>query len=251
VASVKRPVVCLHGFTGTPRCFERVCDLLPGVSVLAPVVRGHDGERVAGAPAPFEAEVDRLARLVAGHGGGRAHLVGYSLGARLALGLLVRHPALFASATLVAVHPGLQADVERDARGRADDGWCRLLEAEGLARFVDAWERQPLFASQARLDDVTLQAQRARRLSHDPQGLAWALRSLGLARMPSYWAALSALEVPVHLMAGQLDDKFTALARSAAGRLACELTVVDGAGHNVVLERPDVIAAAIRKGLRS
>jgi pimeloyl-ACP methyl ester carboxylesterase len=50
-------------------------------------------------------------------------------------------------------------------------------------------------------------------------------------------------------MAGQLDAKFTALGFQAAHALRCDMTVIDEAGHNLVLERPDAVASAILEGL--
>lgn len=179
----------------------------------------------------------------------RFHLVGYSLGARVGLTFMLRYPDLVASATLVGLNPGLTSRAALDQRARLEDEWIQILVTKGIQAFVDAWERQPLFASQGRLAPEVRGVQRRERLSHDPLGLAWALRSLGTARMPSYWDRLSGVRVPVHLMAGQLDGKFCELGHQAAERLGCRMTVVEDAGHNLVLERPDAVASAIREGL--
>jgi 2-succinyl-6-hydroxy-2,4-cyclohexadiene-1-carboxylate synthase len=165
------------------------------------------------------------------------------------LAMMLRHPARVASATLVGLQPGLTSQADLQSRARQDDGWIQMLEAQGIEAFVTAWERQPLFASQSRLAPEVQQAQRAERLTHDPRGLAWALRSLGTARMPSYWKELSSVRIPVHLMTGQLDVKFSALSLRAARALRCRSTVVKDAGHNLLLERPDAVASAIREGL--
>jgi 2-succinyl-6-hydroxy-2,4-cyclohexadiene-1-carboxylate synthase len=249
VSTVYRPLVCLHGFTGTPRSCHALLSRLPGVVAFAPALRGHAGHDEPGPPEPFEHEVARLAAYVRAHVTERVHLVGYSLGARLGLGLLLRHPDLVAAATLVGLQPGLTSPADRDHRARRDEGWARLLEQRGIRAFVAAWERQPLFASQAGLAPEIRRAQRAERLSHHPRGLAWALRSLGTAQMPSYWEELPKVRIPVHLMAGQLDSKFKELGSLAAPALRGRMTIVDGAGHNLVLERPDAVASAILEGL--
>ncbi|MBN1609739.1 MAG: alpha/beta fold hydrolase [Polyangiaceae bacterium] len=243
-----RPLLFLHGFTGTPRCYRELLSRLPGVVALVPALRGHAGHDEPGPPEPFEQEVARLAECVRTEVAERVHLVGYSLGARLGLGLVLRRPDLIASATLVGLQPGLPSRAARERRARQDDEWVRLLEQRGIEAFVAAWERQPLFASQAMLAAEVREAQRTERLSHHPGGLAWALRSLGTARMPSYWNELPRVRTPVHLMAGQLDAKFTQLGSRAACTLRCRMTVVQGAGHNLVLERPDAVASAILQG---
>jgi 2-succinyl-6-hydroxy-2,4-cyclohexadiene-1-carboxylate synthase len=249
MSTLPRPLLFLHGFTGTPRCWRELLSRLPGVEAHVPTLRGHAGREERGPPVPFEHEVDRLAESVRSEVSERVHLVGYSLGARLGLGLLLRRPDLVASATLVGLQPGLARRMDRDRRARQDDAWVRLLEERGMQAFVAAWERQPLFASQAQLAPEVRRAQRADRLSHHPGGLAWALRSLGTARMPSYWEELPRVRIPVHLMAGQLDTKFKELGFRAARALRCRMTVVAEAGHNLVLERPDAVASAILEGL--
>jgi 2-succinyl-6-hydroxy-2,4-cyclohexadiene-1-carboxylate synthase len=177
------------------------------------------------------------------------HVVGYSLGARLALGLAARHPTRVSRLTLISAHPGLESDGERSQRRAADERWCELLLSRGSRAFVDAWQDQALWASQARLDRATLERKRRERLSHEPAGLVRALRVTGLSHMPNYRDALVQLRMPVTLIAGGLDAKFQELARLMARAVPhAELTIVDGAGHDLLLERPELIAEVIRRG---
>jgi 2-succinyl-6-hydroxy-2,4-cyclohexadiene-1-carboxylate synthase len=174
--------------------------------------------------------------------------VGYSLGARLALGLLVRHPDLFTSATLIGVNPGLVDPDARAARAARDEEWARLLETEGLDSFVAAWEALPLFSTQGRLPERVLKRQRRIREGHDPAGLARSLRVVGLGAMPDYGPELDRLELPIRLVVGERDTKFRALAGAMAERLPRSRTiVVPDAGHNVVLEDPIATAALLRE----
>ena len=179
------------------------------------------------------------------------HLVGYSLGGRLALGLLVRHPALFASATLVGAQPGLETESARAERRAADERWCEMLESGPLADFVAAWETQPLFASQGALPSGALERQRVERMSHSGAGLALSLRTTGLGVMPSYWDALSSIRVPATLVVGATDEKFSAIARRMIATMpSARLETAAGSGHNVVLENPEVIRTAIGRAFR-
>lgn len=246
-----KPLVLLHGFTGSPRAWDAVCEALPeGVTVLRPPLFGHGAD--AGSVASFEDEVDRLVEVVRDASIRGAHLVGYSLGGRLALGLIVRHPQLFASATCIGVHPGLAEPAEREERARSDEALASVLEREGLDPFLAEWERLPLFATQSRLPSEVLERQRRERRRHDAQGLARALRILGLARMPNFRPALSSLSIPITLAVGELDSKFRALATEMLGALRCgRLLLVPGAGHNLVLERPDALAVHLREVLGS
>lgn len=253
-----KPVLALHGFTGRPEDWRPIADRLAGVArIHAPTLLGHDpggvdaGGAVEGSPTPFEDEVDRLAAWLAERSTEPVHLVGYSMGGRLAVGLLARHPRFFDGATLIGAHPGLDhAEVRR--RRRADDeGLGRRLVAEGIESFVDFWQQLPLFASQARLAAEQLAAQQRRRLAHDPAGLARALERLGPGRMPDYWSWLPSFERPVTLLVGEEDPKYRRLAeRMAAALPRARRIVVPGAGHNLVLEAPEAVTRVLGEDLR-
>lgn len=245
-----RAFVLLHGFTGAPDSWDRVIAKLPGPScAIAPHLLGH-GPDGANEPArTIEEEADRIARFALALDSPRV-LGAYSLGARIGLTLLARHPAVFESAVLVGVHPGLASAPDRAARVNSDEAWAALLEREGLAAFVDQWEAQPLFASsQPSLPSALRAAERARRLSHSAAGLALSLRSHGLGRMSP--VDPSQVRARVTLVAGELDRKFTARAHGLARRLAsARVRVVKDVGHNVPLERPEEVARALKEACR-
>ncbi len=233
----------LHGFTGSAASWDGVAAGLDGPA-LAAYLPGHD-PRVP-ATAPFEAAVDALAAALRGAFPGPPVLCGYSLGARVALGVLARHPGAARRAVLVGAHPGLADPAERAARAAEDAARARRLREDGLAAFLADWERHPLFATQAALPAAVRARQRALRAAHDAEGLAGALATLGLAAMPDYGPALPGIDVPVALVAGEHDPKFRALAGRMAGLLPrATLHVVPGAGHNVPLEDPAALAAIL------
>ena len=232
------PLVLLHGFTGSAESWNDVLARLPTRAALCPPLLGH------GAPAPevrtFDDEVDRLLALF---GSEPVHLCGYSLGARLALGVLARHPERVAQATLVAVHPGLATDAERDERRKADARWIEMLETCALEAFVDAWNAQPLFATQRSLPEGIQRRRRKERLTHDRKELARSLRITGLAEMPNFRGRCREIQVPVTLLAGEYDPKFSALAEELSSLLPdARRSIVPRAGHDLLLERPDLVA---------
>ena len=234
-------LVCLHGFTGSPDSFGEVRERLTTRRTSCPRLVGH-GE-AAPTVTGFEAEVDRLVQLFPAE---PVTLVGYSLGARLALGVCARHPQRVRSAVLIGVNPGLRSASEREARRAADAKWIELLETQGLEAFASEWERQPLFASQADLPERVRERRRAERRRHDPRELARSLKLTGLAEMPDYWPHLPKLALPVTLLAGELDERFRRIAEAAAELLPrARFTIAPGASHDVLLERPDLVAVAI------
>lgn len=233
--------VLLHGFTGAPASWDAVSARLPaGARVIAPALRGH-----AGAPteaASWDDEIERVLAIVR-RAPGPVHLVGYSMGGRVALGMLAREPLVAARATLIGAGPGIADPIERAARAREDETRARALERDGVEAFVRAWEQEPIFASQRALPEEVRARHRAVRLSHSAVGLAANLRTLGQGVMPSLWGALDALSLPITLVTGSEDAKLRGVATRMSERLPrARLAVVRGAGHDVALERPRELA---------
>jgi 2-succinyl-6-hydroxy-2,4-cyclohexadiene-1-carboxylate synthase len=226
----------LHGFTGTPKSLEPLG--APEGSV-APALAGHLGTDVAGG---FWDEVERLAALAHGCAG----LFGYSLGGRLALGILARYPERFAHAVIVSAHPGLQTDAERAARREGDARFVTLLRERGLTAFVDAWQALPLWASQGALSPAAKLAQREQRLRHEPHGLAQSLIQHGLGEMPDLRPELARVKTRVELVVGERDPKFARLGQELAALIpGASLATAAGAGHNLLLERPELLSALL------
>jgi 2-succinyl-6-hydroxy-2,4-cyclohexadiene-1-carboxylate synthase len=238
----------LHGFTGAPESWSGVVassdfDRPP----VTPTLAGHTLDWQSRSVQSFDEEVARLASLASSAERPRL-LCGYSMGARVAFGLLARHPHLFDAAVLIGMHPGVHEESARAERRELDAVRAQELRHNGLKAFVEAWEGLPLFASQHGLPKDVLEEQRAIRLGHDPEGLARSLEVLGLAGMPSYRAAIAALDLPITLMTGALDPKFTKIAAALGEECAqIDTEVVEGVGHNVVLEAPVAVAATMKR----
>lgn len=239
--------LCLHGFTGSRECFRALAAGARDTTLLSPLLTGHGSPPAAWATS-FEAEVERLEHWLTERQRGPTYLLGYSLGARLALGLLVAQPDRFAGAVLVGANPGLRSPGERGERKLADGQLRKLLLADGLEAFVDHWERLPLFETQRALDPATLAEQRRARLSHTATGLAHALAVLGLADMPDYWPELARLDLPVTLVVGAHDAKFRRLGEAMLQLFPrARLEFAPRAGHNVVLESPEWLAELMQR----
>lgn len=232
----------LHGFTGSPRSWDRVVAKLPADEPpLRPALVGHGPAWIRDRVESFDREIDRLAELAETMPLPR-YLCGYSMGARLALALAVLGRPRFEGIVLVGVHPGIRDPEDRAQRRLADAERAARIRAEGTVRFVDHWESNPLFASQAKLPPEVLAEQRAVRISHDPEGLATALEVAGLGAMPCFAPRVPGLDPAPVWVAGSRDAKFTGIARGVT-----EVPrIVEGAGHNVVLERPDAIVSIMR-----
>lgn len=220
------------------------------VQFFAPVLLGHQALTTV-EPHSFMGEVDRLARLVQAAKVSGAHLLGYSLGARMALGLMVRHPQLFSKATLIGVHPGLRDPAARQNRITSDARWSRLL-SQSITVFLDSWECQPLFVTQANLSSTQRAKQDEIRRSHTAVGLRKSLSTVGLGQMPNFWTVARTWQRPLTIVTGSEDTKFGQLAekfmthRTTDGsRQKHRIVQIRSCGHNVPLEAPESLARVL------
>jgi 2-succinyl-6-hydroxy-2,4-cyclohexadiene-1-carboxylate synthase len=242
------PLLFFHGFLGRPSAWDRVLDTLgadspAGIATLP----GHGPDPWKPAADTFESAVQALFTNQP-FADARPWLIGYSMGARIALALLRAHPESFSGAILIGVHPGLRSESERQERIRADEARAGCLTINGLPAFVTEWEAQPLFVAQTGLPQDVLRSHRARRLDHTPDGVAWALRTIGLGQMPPLWPLPA--RRPVHLLTGEHDVKFRAVAHDMVQQDPTVIhRVISGAGHDVVLEQPAALADQIRRVL--
>ena len=223
-------LLLLHGFTQTGASWAGVRQALGGrYRSLAP-------DLGAG---PWEAELDRLEALAP-----PAYvLAGYSMGGRLALALALRRPERVRALVLVSASPGLAGGDERAARRRADEALADRIEAVGVEVFAREWAAQPLFAGQPPAVAALAHEDRMRRSAAEH---AAQLRGLGTGVMPPLWDRLGELALPVTLVVGERDAKFTAIAERMAERLPeATLVVVQGAGHAVALEAPAAVATQL------
>jgi 2-succinyl-6-hydroxy-2,4-cyclohexadiene-1-carboxylate synthase len=228
-------VVLVHGFTQTGASWAAIADGLADHEVVAPDQPGH-GARAA-APADLVASADLLAPL------GPAMFVGYSMGARVALHLALRHPAAVHGLVLLGGTAGIEDADERAARRASDEALADRIEAIGTSAFLDEWLAQPLFAGLP--DDG-----RGARTS-DAAGLAASLRLAGTGTQEPLWDRLGELQMPVLVVAGERDPKFRALGQRLVAGMGpnAELALVPDAGHAAHLERPDAFLAVLRAWL--
>ena len=243
-----RGVTLLHGFTGSStswgdavsRCLHRA-----GLDASYADLPGHGRRAGEVEPARFSLSAT-LAGVRAAHGRAAGSLIGYSMGGRLALHFARRHPDLVDRLVLESASPGLESDPERSARRVADEKLAVLLEREGVEAFVRHWEGIPLFASQQALPVDQRAALRRARLANDARSLAASLRAIGTGVLPSLWSDLGSVDMPVLILVGALDTKFVDIGRRMSDRLPrATLRVIEGAGHNVHLERPEEWCGAV------
>ena len=251
VAGNGLPVTLLHGFTQSGRSWRELIARMPeGWRWIVPDLRGH-GETVTrpGAPCSMDACTEDLVALWEELDLGRTHIVGYSMGGRLALHVAARRPERVASLVTVGAHAGLDEEA-REGRVQGDDALAGRIEKDGIEAFVDYWQSLPLFAGLGRRGDSYLAEVRAERLKNHAAGLACSLRGMGAGVMEPVWDELMRVKAPCTFVAGQLDHGYVASARRLAASVPHgRVEIVPRAGHAAHQERPDAFARILANHL--
>lgn len=244
------PLLLLHGFTGSTATWH--AHVLPLSLERRPILLdlpGHGGSAAPADPARYALSslavdltgVLDLLRLP------HVDLLGYSLGARVALHLAILFPERVRSLILESGSPGLENEAERAARRAADERLAERIERDGIRPFVEYWEGLPLFATMDQISEAERRRVREERLSQDPGGLANSLRGAGTGAQDSLWDRLGGIHAPTLVLAGALDEKYVAVGRTMAEALPrAQLQIVPGAGHTVHLERPALFTRSVR-----
>jgi 2-succinyl-6-hydroxy-2,4-cyclohexadiene-1-carboxylate synthase len=245
-----RRLVLLHGFTQGPGSWDPVVSGLdPSYQIVRVTLPGHgpEGSASAAARLPFEAAAAVVADAVAEVAGPEpATWFGYSLGGRLALRVALDRPELVGALALLGATAGLEDALDRKARVEIDERLAAGLERKGVEAFVDGWLAQRLFSGLSRAA-----AGVEERRQGTVEGLASSLRLLGTGIQEPVWDRLGELTMPVLLMAGEHDTKFSAIGFRLAAAIGdnAGISFVPGAGHAAHLERPASVTAILARFL--
>lgn len=245
-------LLMLHGFAGSHRSFEHLLPQLKGFSgVIRPDLAGHGlSLSTAADPAPRYALKKQLAdlrHLLRDLAPDRLVIYGYSMGARLALQLAVSL-AEKPEPSVTPVHlllesgtAGLRTETERRERRDSDRRLARqiLTDFEG---FHQSWDTLPVFATKTPPSPEHTQTHRDTRAAQQPRHLAASLQAFGTGSMPALHEQLAHLSVPVTLLTGSYDTKFTAIARELLplfGSTDKRHISIPDCGHRIHLENPE------------
>jgi pimeloyl-ACP methyl ester carboxylesterase len=240
-------VVLLHGGLADSREWGRQTPALSGwFDVVAWDAPGCG--RSADPPPGFRLPdyADCLAGLVDALGLGRAHVVGLSFGAGLALELFRRHPRLPASLVLASAYAGWAGSLPPHVVEARLEGALRDAD-RSPAELVAGWLPTLFSPSAPRevVDDVaTMMA------DFQPAGVRAMARSFAEADLRD---VLPRVDVPTLLLHGEADvraplDVADALHAAIPGS---RLVVIPGVGHQLNAEAPERFNAEVLTFLRS
>ncbi|GIU40138.1 putative 2-succinyl-6-hydroxy-2,4-cyclohexadiene-1-carboxylate synthase [Shewanella sairae] len=243
-------VVFLHGFLGSKGDWnEIISQLQDDFYCICIDLPGHGDNKTLNCdelqlPTPgfnrcVELIVTTLSLLDIQH----YHLVGYSLGGRIALHIAKLYPEQLLSLVLESCHPGLQSEADKIARKQNDAAWANKLCTLAIADFLTLWYQQAVFS------DLTTAEQRSlvlKRSHNNPLALANCYQATSLAEQDELWNIPSRLTVTSHFIAGHQDSKFMALASRWQQQQPLALHCINASGHNVHLAAPEAFSNKLR-----
>lgn len=241
------PVVFLHGIGGNKRNWH---DNLPAFAehfhALAWDARGYGESDDYDGPLDFEDFRRDLARVLDHFGADKAHIVGLSMGGRIAASFHAAHPERVASLVLCDTHLGFSHFSEEDR-----------------AKFV-ALRKEPLLAGKEPKDIAPVVA---KTLIGDPahaEAFDKLVDSMSRLHKESYIKSIEAsvgmdhsdlyrdVRVPTLVVVGALDRLTPpAMARDIAARIpGARVAVIEGAGHLANIEQPAAFDRVVLDFLR-
>ncbi|KAL2582256.1 hypothetical protein AAZV13_15G229700 [Glycine max] len=262
-------LVFLHGFLGTGEDWINIMKTFSGSAKCISVdLPGHGksilhGVKGAGEEPLLSLETiaDLLHKLIHHIAPEKVTLVGYSMGARIALYMALKFCTKTKGAVLISGSPGLKDKLSRKIRTAKDDSRALAVIAHGLELFVSSWYAGELWKSLRSHPHFNRII--ASRLQHDDmQNLAQMLSGLSIGRQPSMWEDLPNCRVPLLIMHGEKDTKFRKIAQAMMKALCSslrskhekgydihEVVEVPSCGHAAHLENPLPLIAAIGRFL--
>lgn len=202
---------------------------------------GHGESAKPAGPYTVEGFADDLARLLNSVGWQRALIAGASMGGCVALAFAAKYPARAAALGLVDTTawygPQAPRQWEERAQKALDGGLQALVDFQVTRWFSEAFR--------AAHPEVVSQCV-ATFLENDVNAYAATCRMLGAADLRQ---SLARLSVPTAVLVGE-EDYATPVAMAEAlhrGIAGSTLTILKNARHLTPLERPDEIAAGLRR----
>ncbi|EDX86924.1 hydrolase, alpha/beta fold family, putative [Synechococcus sp. PCC 7335] len=244
------PLLLLHGFLGNCLDFSQI---LPSLSAhfycITPDLPGHGDTYTEPGHYTFPHIAQALLDLLDHLDVPKTHLLGYSMGGRLALYFACEFSDHVEKVVLESTSPGLKTAAERMRRQQQDDLVAQRLLKTSLSNFLDQWYNNSLFTDLKQHPDLYT-AMLQRRLSNRPEEAARALCGLSVGRQSPLWEKLASLESPLLFVVGELDLKFVAIGKEILktcqqNRRQVTLSVFAQCGHNVHLVAPDAYTDAV------
>lgn len=249
------PLILLHGFTGNSEDWSFLNNSLPAhINPIAIDLIGHGKTSVSRNENDYteEAIVDSINQILKSLKIHESIICGYSMGGRAALSFSLVHPQSVKGLILESTTAGIENESERRERALSDESVAEQISINGTDKFIGEWYSREMFKSLSNIPHEDYIQFIKKRKENNPLGLAYMIKNFSPGLMKNHWPDLEQLKTNVLLISGSLDKKFTNINRKMIQSLPnSEHIVIDNAGHNVHLEKPEEFIILLNRFLRT
>ena len=244
IVGTGKPLVSFHGFSESGSTWDGI--EVPGYRLIRIDSMGHgrSARPMKLQPYTLPQMLSDLHKVIYAVAGKRYALMGYSMGARLALLYALEYSHEVTHLILESGSVGIENEEERQERYLADQALADRIREKDIQWFSEMWAKLDIFKTQQGLPAKVQQQICRRRLLNSPHALAFTLEGSGQGSMPYVGYRLSELTMPVCYISGELDTKYTEI---GAQYFRETHHIVPQVGHNVHVETPEVYRQILKQ----
>ncbi len=235
-------LVLIHGFTDNLKMwYHQVPEFSRGYRVLTYDVRGFG--RTEPSPGPYSMALfaEDLYQLLSALNLLPAHVLGYSMGGRIALEFCLRHPESTLSLIMANSVVGAPMTKEREERTRMLMELIQTRDNNRIAEIMTTYSFSPDFKEK---DPQTFERYKAVKLENDPAGYLPVMAAMGAAAQAA--VDLESIKCPVLVLAGTVDQFMPlAVAEAMVRRFPRAVLRTFPTGHITAIEDPAAFNRAV------
>ncbi|TFE25844.1 alpha/beta hydrolase [Cohnella luojiensis] len=238
------PIVLLHGYCGSHRYWDEV---LPSIEshgrVIAVDLRGHGQSSAGEGVYTMEQLADDLAALLDELKLPQVNLFGHSLGGYIALAFAEKYPDRLLALGLV--HSTAFPDSEQAQANRLKA--AEAIGTQGVVPFVDGLIPK-LFAPEHR-ESMPEKLSEAKEIGYGTSAEGAIGCALGMKDRPDRVSVLEQLDIPILLLAGELDEVIPPEKRFPVSKSNVAAVTLAGVAHMGMMEDSQAFATGIAEFL--
>lgn len=237
---MKAPLVfCLHGFLGSPSDWQFLMG--PNSDLYEFVFVDYTHEAFLDPSQPLISWGQNFNKYAMSFGEDRTrHIIGYSLGGRLALHAIREKPDMWSKAILISTHLGFEQDQQKQARMKTDFMFAEKIEKANWNHVMSDWNKQ--------FQDKGLEPSRED-LEKERKTLSTVLKNWSLGFQYNFKENIAAWPVQQMWVAGGADSKYLEILESIPAVANIQKKVVPESSHRVLFEQPEILKQQIEQFL--
>lgn len=234
------PIVLLHGYCGSRHYWDEVIPELSEFGrVIALDLRGHGASSAAEGIYSMEQLAEDVLAVLEGLKLTQVNLLGHSLGGYVSLAFAERYPERLL--TLGLVHSTSLPDSEAAQANRLKA--AETIRLKGIKVFVD--ELIPKLFAAAHHSSMPEKLQKAKEIGYKTSLEGAVGCALGMRERSDRSTVMEQLDIPILLLAGELDEVIPPERRFPVSRANITALTLDSVAHMGMFEAPQSFAAAI------